>query len=152
MPKLTYFLRTSPTFLEESLLNRYDEIIHKSLIDILNVQIPESNLNQATLPVSKGGLGLRPALEVALSGFLSSINATEKLTNALLQTQNVQTKVHYESAIQKWKELSGLVTLPQNKIFQSEWDKGLYEQRYVNLLQNTHNDSDLFEPSMNCPK
>ena len=29
--------------------------------------------NQATLPVAKGGLGLKPALEVALSGYLSSV-------------------------------------------------------------------------------
>ena len=73
---------------------------------------------------------------------ISPLHADTATWLHVTQTQNVQTKVHYESAIQKWKELSGLVTLPQNKIFQSEWDKSLYEQRYVNLLQNTYDDSE----------
>ena len=134
---MAYFLRTALCFLEENILLDYGKLIHKSLIDILNIQILDSTLNQATLPVSKGGLGLRPAFEIALSGFLSSICATKKLTNALLPSQNDQLNPDFELAVQKWKNLSGLALLPENKIFQSEWDKGLYEQRYEILLHKT---------------
>ena len=34
---------------------------------------------------------------------------------------------HYESALNEWKLRSGAVDLPQNPIFQSEWDKPLYD-------------------------
>ena len=140
VPKLTYFLRTAPCFLDENILITYDKIIHQSLIDILNIQILDAALNQATLPISKGGLGLRPAMEVALSGFLSSMCATEKLTGDLLPFQNNQPNLHFDLAIQKWKDLSGLESLPENKVCQSEWDKGLYEHRFEIILQNTQED------------
>ncbi len=35
-----------------------------ALVKILNIQQPEEAWSQATLPVAKGGLGLRPASEV----------------------------------------------------------------------------------------
>ena len=146
IPKLTYFLRTAPCFLESEILQKYDEIIHESLIDILNIQLLESAWNQATLPIAKGGLGLRPAMEVALSGFLSSVSASKKLIKALLPqkelTHTSNPNDHFESAVQRWKVLSGLNTLPENQIYQSEWDKGLYEQRYEYLLHNTQEESE----------
>ena len=40
------------------------------------------------------------------------------------------------------ERLSGLESLPQNKVFQSEWDKDLYEQKYEILLNNTFEDSE----------
>ena len=76
MPKLTYFLRSSPCFLKPAILERYDTIIKDALVKILNIQLPEDAWNQATLPVAKGGLGLRPATEIALAGYLSSVHAS----------------------------------------------------------------------------
>ena len=43
---------------------------------------------------------------------------------------------HYESALNEWKVHSGSVDLPQNPIFQSEWDKPLYETRFDLLLHS----------------
>jgi hypothetical protein len=87
--------------------------------------------------VSKGGLGLRPASEVALAGYLSSVNATTGIVQSLLpiNVRGQQCK-YYESALQEWKSRSGSVDLPQNPIFQSEWDKPLYEVRFDQLLQS----------------
>ena len=73
MPKLTYFLRSSPCFLKPNILKRYDTIIKDALVKILNIQLTEEAWSQATLPLAKGGLGLRPATEVALAGYLSSV-------------------------------------------------------------------------------
>ena len=100
--------------------------------------------NQATLPVAKGGLGLKPALEVALSGYLSSVSATEKLVTDLLNlnSSSQQSNQHFQHAVEEWRRLSGLSDLPQNQIFQSEWDKGLYVQRYQSILQNTLEESE----------
>ena len=39
IPKLTYFLRTSPCFLNKEILERYDSIIKDSLENILNVKL-----------------------------------------------------------------------------------------------------------------
>ena len=137
MPKLTYFLRSAPCFLKPAILERYDTIIRNALVKIMNVQLPEEAWSQATLPVSKGGLGLRPASEVALAGYLSSVNATAGIVQSLLPTNlRGQQCKYYESALQEWKSHSGSVDLPQNPIFQSEWDKPLYEVRFDQLLQS----------------
>ena len=77
MPKLNYFMRTAPCFKESGILEEYDNIIRESLTDILNIQLTDSSWNQASLPIARGGLGLRPALEVALAGFLSSFCASD---------------------------------------------------------------------------
>ena len=67
-----------------AILERYDTIIKNALVKILNIQLPEDAWNQATLPVAKGGLGLRPATEEALAGYLSSIHASSGIVQSLL--------------------------------------------------------------------
>jgi hypothetical protein len=137
MPKLTYFLRSSPCFLKPNILKRYDTIIKDALVKILNIQLPEEAWSQATLPVAKGGLGLRPATEVALAGYLSSVHASSGIVQSLLPDNLRGQKCnHYESALSEWKSSSGSVVLPQNPIFQSEWDKPLYEARFDLLLNS----------------
>ena len=57
----------------------------------------DSSWCQASLPVAKGGLGLRPASEVALAGFLSSFKASEVLVNAILPSHiQYTTSFHFE--------------------------------------------------------
>ena len=84
MPKLTYFLRTSPCFTKPETLNKFDLIIKTSLINILNIPLSDSSYDQATLPVAKGGLGIRPATEIAIPGFLSSVCSTAPMVQNLL--------------------------------------------------------------------
>ena len=95
----------------------------------------EKAYNQATLPIAKGGLGLRLASEIALSGFLSSVCAT-KLTTRLLLPINVTnaTNIFWDSAFEKWKHLSTKITSPENPMYQSNWDKEIYEHNYQSLL------------------
>ena len=121
MPKLTYFLRSSPCFLKPTILESYDTIIKNALVKILNIQLPEDAWNQATLPVAKGGLGLRPATEEALAGYLSSVHASSGIVQSLLPiTVRSQQCIHYKAALSEWKLRSGLVNPPSNPIFQSE--------------------------------
>ena len=63
--------------MENHTLEKFDKIVKNSLEDILNIELHERAYNQATLPIALGGLGLRPAMEVALAGFLSSVCATK---------------------------------------------------------------------------
>ena len=69
LPKLLYFLRTSPCFEELDLLQQYDLIIRKSLSKICNVNFIESSYTQAILPVSKGGICIASASQTALPAF-----------------------------------------------------------------------------------
>ena len=61
----------------------------------------------------------------------SSVHASSGIVQSLLPI-NVRGQQcnHYESALNEWKVRSGSVDLPQNPIFQSEWDKPLYETRF----------------------
>ena len=54
IPKLTYFLRTAPCFLEPDVLQSFDSIVKESLVNILNISMSESSYDQATLPVASG--------------------------------------------------------------------------------------------------
>ena len=107
----------------------------------MNIQLLDPAWNQATLPVSKGGLGLRPALEVALSGYLSSVCASDLLVKDLLRldlsSQPSNSNPYFHLAVQDWKALSGFTDLPQNQIFQPEWDNSLYERRFEHILQSS---------------
>ena len=135
MPKLTYFLRTSPCFLEQDTLENFDKIIKDSLVNILNISLPDMAHTQATLPIAKGGLGLRLATEIALSGFLSSVCATKSSVRLLLPMNvNCATNVFWDSAFEKWQQLASQISAPENPIYQSEWDKEIYEYNYQKLL------------------
>ena len=143
IPKLTYFLRTAPCFIKPELLDSFDKIIKATLINILNIQLSEAAYNQATLPVALGGLGIRPAAEISIPGFLSSVHACKKIANSLLPI-NLRNLVctHWEDALIIWKEKAGMDTLPDSPIYQSSWDKPLYENRFQSLLNETHNDEE----------
>ena len=140
MPKLTYFLRTSPCFTKPETLKKFDDIIRTSLINILNIPLSEMSYDQATLPVAKGGLGIRPASEIAIPGFLSSVHASTAIANTLLpQTLQQHANVHWESALDIWKEKSGKNEIPEDPMYQASWDKPLYEARFENLFQQANN-------------
>ena len=118
MPKLTYFLKLSPCFMKSDILHKYDSIIKESLTKNLNIKIPEQAWNQASLPVSKGGLGLRPAIEIALSGYLSSVTASFSIAQSLLPLHfRNQRDRHFNTAVDEWKIRSGQVELPQINLF-----------------------------------
>ena len=72
LPKLLFFLRTSPCFEELDLLQQSDSIIRKSLSKTCNVKFNGSSYTQAILPVSKGGVGITSASQIALPAFSAS--------------------------------------------------------------------------------
>ena len=83
MPKLLYTLRSAPCY-QSSILTQYDTVIRQTLQLILNLDLTESVLNQATLPVSRCGLGVRLATDLALPAFISSVAGASTLTVRLL--------------------------------------------------------------------
>ena len=84
LPKLLYFLRTSPCFEELDLLQQYASIIRKSSFKICNVNFNESSYTQAILPVSKSGIGIAPASQIALRAFLASATGAKCALSCIL--------------------------------------------------------------------
>uniref|UniRef100_A0A1X7THK7 Uncharacterized protein n=2 Tax=Amphimedon queenslandica TaxID=400682 RepID=A0A1X7THK7_AMPQE len=80
IPCLTNLLRSSPTFLSPS-VGEYDSVLCSLLSDLLNVSIDiEAPLwSQASLPIRSGGLGIRSAVQLAPSCYLSSAAALHDL-------------------------------------------------------------------------
>jgi hypothetical protein len=62
IPKLMYFLRTAPCFLNPDLLAQYDETIKTGLENILNVKITDPVWDQVSLPTKLGGFGIKKPL------------------------------------------------------------------------------------------
>ena len=120
IPKVTYYLRSAPCFLVPSILEDFDQVLKTGVIEILNVSLSEMAYNQVTLPISKGGLGLRSAKEIAISGYLSSVCATISAVN-LLQPENSSyvEDCYWLMAFQQWKNLSAKTEEPLKPIYQS---------------------------------
>ena len=83
VPKLTYTLRCAPCYTRQ-LLSEYDDVMRAALQSVLNVSISDEAWNQATLPVAKGGIGVRRATQIALPAFLSSVVGSQSLVIELL--------------------------------------------------------------------
>ena len=85
IPKLLYLLRTSPCFLSSS-LKIYDDELRATVCSSFNIQLAESNPSwtQSTLPVRRGGLGIRSAVQLAPSAFLASAAASSGLAHLIL--------------------------------------------------------------------
>ena len=88
-----YFLRCTPGYLFREVLHEHDNQPRQGLENILNVKFEEKSWLQSTLPVSKGGLGIRLASDLALSAFLSSAHDTLSGANSLLP-ENISTGIY----------------------------------------------------------
>ena len=72
MPKLLYFLRTTPYFLQNDFLERYDKLLRNSLGKVTNVKMDDNQFLQAALPAAHAGLGVSSARLLTLPAFLAS--------------------------------------------------------------------------------
>ena len=106
---------------------------------MLNVDLTDDIWRQATLPVSKGGLGVRLAFDLALPAFLSSVNGAAELTLQLLPA-----RLHAVSSIRdpayivanlEWQQRSTVVVPDGSKIgVQKAWDTPLVSRKLEEVL------------------
>ena len=138
IPKLTYFLRCSPAFRLREVLQDYDQQLRRGLESILNIKLESESWVQSTLPVSKGGLGVRCASDIALPAFLSSAHGATLGANALLPEQIAtgEYRVLKEAEL-LWREIVPEATMqPNQKSMQALWDTPLCNITYSKLLED----------------
>ena len=85
MPKLLYFLRTGPCFLQNDYLQRYDNLLSISLCKITDVKMDDKQFLQLVLPAAKDGLGVSSVRVHSLPAFLASaVGAKYALSKILI--------------------------------------------------------------------
>ena len=131
LPKLLYFLRTNPCFEEWDLLQQYDSIIRKSLFKICNVNFNESSYTQAILLVSKGGIGIVSASQIALPAFLASPTGAKCALSCILPEDYVDAS--FEKALNLWLTKANLSEAPSDFI-QNHWTSPLSDTTFDQLI------------------
>jgi hypothetical protein len=138
IPKLTHTLRSAPCYTQQ-LLTEYDDVIRSTLESIINISMSDITWNQASLPVSRGGLGIRKATQVALSAFLSSVTASQPLVAQFLPSNLLDragtNDPTFVAAVLEWEARTGSesVQLP----FATEqkcWDEPLLNGQQMFVL------------------
>jgi hypothetical protein len=136
IPKLTYTLRCSPCFMSDRLLE-FDNLIKRGLENILNINLDERAWNQATLPISFSGIGLRSSSDLSSSAFLSSSHACGTLITSILPQEFVDKQdPMIREAILKRK----VVGSPENPSSQRDWDRLLCNEKFDSLFTSYNDD------------
>ena len=102
IPKLLYLLRSSPSFLSPKVKD-YDDVLRSIVGSVANTRLGDNAWSQASLPVKAGGLGIRSAVQLAPSAFLSSAAASSDLVHLILPPRfGSQEVLHVGSALTSW--------------------------------------------------
>ena len=123
MPKLLYFLRTSPCFLQNDFLKRYDKLIRSSLCKVTNVKMDDNQFLQAVLPAAKGGLGVSSARLLALPAFLASAVGAKDALSEIFGLEHVDGT--YDDALKRWFDLGKIEMAPEIEIQKNGWSQFL---------------------------
>ena len=83
LPRLQDLLRAAPVYLQPELLE-LDADLKSAVQKLTNVYFDEASWQQAILPTSLGGLGLRRTVDVALPGFAASLHRCQQVLSSLL--------------------------------------------------------------------
>ena len=77
-------------------------------------------------------------MKVALAGYISSVEASLKISQSILP-ENIRHNhnQYYDAVLSEWKLCSGTDNFPENKWFQSERVKPRYENRFGKLFQSS---------------
>ena len=120
MPRLTYTLRTAPCFGSPVVRHEFDHALRETLELVINCDLSETQWEVASLPVAKGGLGIRSTKDVSLPAFISSVKAAESIARIIYPQYANDTAAL--RAIVLWD--ATFSTQPQGApaLFQRSWD------------------------------
>ena len=127
-PRIVYFLRCCPTWLQPQLLKEYDAILKSLLEKITNNALNETSWMQSSLPVKLGGLGIQHAVNLSVSSFLASFHSTLPIISAIINI-DPSTDPFASEGLQLWKDQAGIdpPPFPLNRS-QRSWNLPLYQK------------------------
>ena len=99
LPKLMFLLRTVDTSGHLDILAEYDRLVREALIKILGCPLEDLAWDQAKLPVSMTGLGLRSAIDHSLAAYSTSFLASQPLVQRLLHADAEQEASQLDPAL-----------------------------------------------------
>ena len=86
LPKIMFILRTVDTSGHQPILAEFDRLVREALIRILGCPLGDMAWDQAKLPVSMTGLGLRAAIDHSAAAFATSFLSSQPTARQLLHT------------------------------------------------------------------
>jgi hypothetical protein len=125
---LISFLRCTPSA-GLSILGELDNIIRKSLCQILNVDLSDTQWLQASLPIKSGGFGIRDVQSLSVPAYISSILASENLFPGCIDQDILSTYMDL------WQNLSSK-DLCSESHRQKSWDNPICLARLNNIIQS----------------
>ncbi|CAG9122416.1 unnamed protein product [Plutella xylostella] len=141
VPKFNYVLRCTTLWKHKILLNTLDDLVRKTLVEILNCPLNDKSWMQATLPIRFGGTGIRSVSAVALPAFLSSAHSTSDLYGKIIYPSLGDVEVTcLAEARNAWLDVTGRSqSLPIVPGSQRLWDEPLCTQVQKNLTDSAQN-------------
>lgn len=134
LPRLQYLLRTAPCFMSGK-VEQFDELVRSTLETVTNVKLDSRAWSQASLPVRWGGLGVRSAVDLSPSAFLSSRMAANALVQLLLPAsmRGLEDPM-FEMACSCWDSRGGKEQpVGQERESQRAWDEAVCRSRATTL-------------------
>ena len=135
-PRLSYLLRTAPTYLFPEQLSLLDRVVQDTATNATNTCLAEDTWRQASLPVRYGGIGLRDLRSLALPCYLSSLHSSLDLRRSLLPNSSADQPLALVNATLAFTESYPGADLPagETACSQREWDGTVCEVRRDQLL------------------
>lgn len=135
MPRVTYILRTAPTWMFKQDIEAFDRVLQQGLEAVLNVSFNKAQWLQATLPVRYGGLGVRCANDIGLVAFLASSHASSDLVTNILDFNGDNISIPFaQEALTEWSVRSSSAQQPDHPASQRLWDDVLCKKTHTELL------------------
>jgi len=135
-PKLMHTMRASPCFTNPFLKN-FDAQLRNCLSMITNISMSDVQWKQASLPIKRGGLGIRLVSQVAPSAFLASVNATKNLQSAILRSSDNFSDEYYSSALSLWTNLYNCSAPAEEAVnIQKHWDAPAVDLSYNQIVES----------------
>ncbi|KAI5642071.1 hypothetical protein NE865_05763 [Phthorimaea operculella] len=150
LPKLTYTIRTCPTWMFPQDTTAIDEVIKTSLEEVLNISLSDREWQQASLPVRHGGLGVRRVQDTGPAAFLASANGVLKLVTQILSVNGAGFSIPFASeAFTAWTAACPNTPLPTKPDVQRLWDDPCAKDAIQKLI-DTSSGADLARLKAAC--
>ena len=131
-PKVLYVLRSSPAYSRPDKLDEFDNVIRESVTRITNTAMTNDVWRQVTLPVARGGLGIRRTAELAFPAYLASVHAVQCLISLIAPDADIDDTVLPLRT--QWQQLTGQSSPPARPTVQKEWDAPLVLTAFSDLF------------------